>query len=136
MPKVTKIIVGAEYIGVGGESSVNIINATNPSDIEGFDFSSETNIPSAKSLQTLKRYVDSAVIPEEAITFDTTPVQGSNKPVTSDGIYSFVSQAINAFFRNKFIVLTQEEYDAIEVKDDSKFYMIIEEDEIIDENDS
>lgn len=127
MAKIKKVIVGTSYLGIGSDgASVNIVNASNPSDIDGVDFSSEVNIPSTRSLQVLKSYVDSAIIPEGALTFDTTPAQGSNKPVTSGGIYAFVLAAIQQFFEDKFIVLTESEYEELEVKDPTVFYMIQE----------
>lgn len=124
MPKVKKIITGRIGYQIG--ASVNIIDASNPSDIDSQEFLSPDYIPSAASLHILKSYVDSAIIPEGALTFDTTPAQGSNKPVTSGGIYAFVLAAIQQFFEDKFIVLTESEYEELEVKDPTVFYMIQE----------
>ncbi len=128
MPKVRKIILNAIPLEIN-VSKEDLVNANNPSDISNQQFNSEVKAPSAKSLQILKSYVDSAIIPEGAITFDTTPRPGSDKPVTSGGIYNFVVQAIDTYFNNKFVVLTQQEYDDLEYYDPNKFYMIVEPDE-------
>ena len=48
--------------------------------------------------------------------------------IIKDGIYRFVLQAIDDFFNNHFIVLTQAEYDALGEYDPHKFYMIYEPD--------
>lgn len=134
MPKVKKVIVNDLPLEL--VTNEELINAINPSDISGEQFNNTIKAPTAKSIQILKQYIDSAIIPEGALTFDTTPTLGSIKPVTSDGIYQFVLAAIDSYFNNKFVVLTQEEYDNLEEYDNSKFYMIVEPDpnEEIDDN--
>ena len=131
MPKVKKIILHDLPIDI--TSSDELINANNPSDISGEEFNNKNKAPTAYSLQVLKSYVDSAIIPEGALLFDTTPALGSNNPVTSEGIYRFVLQAIDAYFNSKFVLVTQEEYDEIENPDPNKYYMIYEP-ETIEEN--
>ena len=134
MPIVRKIIFNGVPLGIN-VSEEDLVNADNPSDISGENFQTKVKAPTAKSLWVLKSYLDSAIIPEGALTFDTTPRIGSDKPVTSEGIYRFVLQAIDAYFNNKFVVLTQEEYDNLQVYDPNKFYMIGEPD-ITGENDN
>jgi len=126
MPKVKKIVFNSLPLNYNIEDE--LINATNPSDFAGEEFSSTEKAPTANCLRVLKSYVDSTIIPTGALTFDTSPTLNSNKPVTSDGIYRFVLQAIDNFFNEHFVVLTQAEYDALGEYDPSKFYMIYEPD--------
>ena len=134
MPKVKKIIYNGSRIPIGLPPE-ELVNADNPSDISGEQFTAKDKAPTANALRILKQHVDSAIIPEGALTFDTTPTIGSDKPVTSEGIYRFVLQAIDDYFNNKFVVLTQEEYDNLQVYDPNRFYMIIEPD-ITEEDDN
>ena len=129
MPKVRKIIIDGipQNINVSKEE---LVNADNFSDFSTTKFQSKDKAPTARSLYILKNYVDAAVIPEGALSFDFTPTIGSNNPVTSEGIYRFVLQAIEEYFNSRFVVLTQEEYDNLEVYDPRKFYMIVDEENV------
>ena len=134
MPIVRKIVFNGVRVGIN-VSEDDLVNANTSSDISSIKFKSKTKAPTAKSLQVLKSYVDALIIPEGALVFDTTPTEGSDKPVTSGGIYDFVLQAIDDYFNARFVVLTQAEYDEIENPDPNKFYMIYEP-EIIEGNGS
>lgn len=134
MPKVKKIIYNGSKVDIAIPPE-ELINADNPSDISGEQFTAKDKAPTANALRILKQYIDSVRIPIGALTFDTIPTLGSNNPVTSDGIYRFILQAIDDYFNNKFIVLTQEEYDNLQVYDPNKFYMIVEPD-ILEGHDS
>lgn len=127
MPKIKRIELNGQKLAIE-PTELYIVNADTPSEIDSFD--GKADLLSANSLRVLKSYVDSAIIPAGALTFDTHPTIGSNKPVTSDGIYRFVLQAIDDYFNNKFVVLTQEEYDELEYYDPNKFYMIYEPDPV------
>lgn len=134
MPIVRKIIFNGSRLDIN-VSEEDLVNANNPSDISSNKFKTKVKAPTANSLSVLKAYIDSAIIPEGALTFDITPRLGSDKPVTSEGIYRFVLQAIDDYFNARFVVLTQAEYDEIENPDPNKFYMIYEQ-EIIEGNGS
>lgn len=134
MPIVRKIVFNGSRLDIN-VSEEDLVNANNPSDISSEKFQTKVKAPTAKSLSVLKAYIDSAIIPQGALTFDTTPTLGSDKPVTSEGIYRFVLQAIDDYFNARFVVLTQAEYDEIENPDPNKFYMIYEP-EIIEGNGS
>jgi len=134
MPIVRKIVFNGVRLDIN-VSEDDLVNANNSSDISNIKFKSKTKAPTARSLQVLKSYVDALIIPEGTLIFDTTPTEGSNKPVTSGGIYEFVLQAIDDYFNAKFVVLTQAEYDEIENPNPNKFYMIYEP-EIIEGNGS
>lgn len=134
MPIVRKIAFNGANLDIN-VSEEDLVNANNPSDISSEKFKTKSKAPTANSLSILKAYMDSAIIPQDALTFDTTPRLGSNKPVTSEGIYRFVLQAIDDYFNARFVVLTQAEYDEIENPDPNKFYMIYEP-EIIEGNGS
>lgn len=126
MPIVKKILVDSKLLDI--EPSI-VVNADNPSDFNDESFANKEKPASANSLRVLKSYIDSAIIPTEALTFDTTPTLNSNKPVTSDGIKRYVDAAIEAYFNSKFIVLTQEEYDELYEQgliQADKYYMIVE----------
>ena len=125
MPKVKKIVFNSLPLNYNIEDE--LINATNPSDFAGEEFNSTDKAPTANCLRILKSYVDSAIIPEGALTFDTIPTLNSNKPVTSDGIFRYIAQAITEFFNEHFIALTQEEYDEIEEPRSDVYYFITDE---------
>lgn len=127
MPKIKQIFAANQRLDLKEKDKI-IYNAQNASDIN--NFRDILNPASANSLRVLKSYVDSAIIPEEALTFDDTPAIGSNNPVTSDGIYRFVLKALEDYFNYKIVVLTQAEYDEIEEPDPNKFYFIQDEEEI------
>lgn len=134
MPIVRKIVYNGTRLDIN-VSEEDLVNADNPSDISSEKFRTKVKAPTANSLAVLMSYVRSAIIPQGALTFDTTPRLGSDKPVTSEGIYRFVLQAIDDYFNARFVVLTQAEYDEIENPDPNKFYMIYEP-EIIEGNGS
>ena len=57
---------------------------------------------------------------ESNITVDDTLTEDSSNPVKSSGIYNGIKAMINA----KFVVLTEEEYKAMESHDSNTFYYI------------
>lgn len=128
MPKVKKIIYNGSLMDITLPSD-ELVNADNPSDISGEQFTTKDKAPTANALRIFKQYVDSVRIPIGALTFDSTPTLGSNNPVTSDGIKRYIDNLILTFFSEHFITLTQEEYDEIENPRDDVYYFITETEE-------
>ena len=125
MPIVRKIIFNGSRLDIN-VSEDDLINANNPSDISGEQFTAKDKAPTANALRILKQYIDSVRIPTGALTFDSTPTLGSNNPVTSDGIKRYIDNLILTFFSEHFITLTQEEYDEIENPRNDVYYFITE----------
>lgn len=125
MPKVKKIIYNGSKVDIAIPSE-ELINADNPSDISGEQFTAKDKAPTANALRILKQYIDSVRIPTGALIFDQTPTLGSVNPVTSDGIKRYINTLILTFFEEHFITLTQEEYDAIEHPRNDVYYFITE----------
>ena len=125
MPIVRKIIFNGSRLDIN-VSEDDLINANNPSDISGEQFTAKDKAPTANALRILKQYIDSVRIPTGALTFDTTPTLGSVNPVTSDGIKRYIDNLILTFFSEHFITLTQEEYDEIENPRNDVYYFITE----------
>lgn len=125
MPKVKKIIYNGSKVDIAIPPE-ELINADNPSDISGEQFTAKDKAPTANALRIFKQYVDSVRIPTGALTFDTTPTLGSVNPVTSDGIKRYIDNLILTFFSEHFITLTQEEYDEIENPRNDVYYFITE----------
>ena len=125
MPIVRKIIFNGSRLDIN-VSEDDLINANNPSDISGEQFTAKDKAPTANALRILKQYIDSVRIPIGALTFDSTPTLGSNNPVTSDGIKRYIDNLILTFFSEHFITLTQEEYDEIENPRNDVYYFITE----------
>ena len=125
MPIVRKIIFNGSRLDIN-VSEDDLVNANNPSDISGEQFTAKDKAPTANALRIFKQYVDSVRIPTGALTFDSTPTLGSNNPVTSDGIKRYIDNLILAFFNEHFISLSQEEYDEIENPRDDVYYFITE----------
>lgn len=123
MPKVKKIVYNGSNLDINIPPE-ELINANNASDISGNQFATKDKAPTANSLRVLKYYIDSAIIPRGALTFDQTPTLGSSNPVTSDGIKRYIDNLILTFFSEHFITLTQEEYDEIEHPRDDVYYFI------------
>ena len=73
------------------------------------------------------------VLSAPEINLDTTPTEGSENAVTSGGVQNYVEEYVTANAMpassviNTFWKGTQEEYDAIEVKDDATLYIIRDE---------
>ena len=67
------------------------------------------------------------------VNLDTTPTEGSENAVMSGGVQNYVEEYVSANAMpassviNTFWKGTQEEYDAIEVKDDATLYIIRDE---------
>ena len=127
MPKVKKIVFNSLPLNYNIEEE--LINTDDASDFSGERFNTTKKAPTANCLRVLKSYVDSAIIPEGALTFDTVPTLNSNKPVTSDGIFRFIQIALVAFFEEHFVALTQEEYDELEEPRSDVYYFITDESE-------
>lgn len=125
MPIVRKIIFNGSRLDIN-VSEDDLINANNPSDISGEQFTAKDKAPTANALRILKQYIDSVRIPTGALIFDTTPTLGSVNPVTSDGIKRYIDNLILTFFAEHFITLTQEEYDEIENPRNDVYYFITE----------
>lgn len=125
MPIVRKIIFNGSRLDIN-VSEDDLINANNPSDISGEQFTAKDKAPTANALRILKQYIDSVRIPTGALIFDSTPTLGSVNPVTSDGIKRYIDNLILTFFSEHFITLTQEEYDEIENPRDDVYYFITE----------
>lgn len=126
MPKVKKIIYNGSKVDIAIPPE-ELINADNPSDISGEQFTAKDKAPSANSLRILKQYIDaSSRRAPGVLTFDTTPTLGSVNPVTSDGIKRYIDNLILTFFSEHFITLTQEEYDEIENPRNDVYYFITE----------
>lgn len=134
MPLVKRILFNGRLINIDILDR-DVINANNPSDINGEQFKVKNKPASANTIRVLKTYLESIKIPTGALVFDTVPTEGSLNPVTSEGIKEYIDYAIEAYISSKFIVLTEEEYESLEIKDPGKFYMIVEQ-EYIQEDDS
>lgn len=134
MPLVKRILFNGRLINIDILDR-DVINANNPSDINGEQFKVKNKPASANTIRVLKNYLESIKIPTGALVFDTVPTEGSLNPVTSEGIKEYIDYAIEAYISSKFIVLTEEEYESLEIKDPGKFYMIVEQ-EYIQEDDS
>lgn len=126
-------------VNIGGENSIfkyNIdvrsalnINSTKISELSDWaknvdnkqadqDYYIQQNAARTEELNTK---IDNKVIEVGGVPFDTEPTQNSTNAVYSGGVYSYIN--------NKFVIMTQEEYNAISdaEKKEDVFYFIVEE---------
>lgn len=66
----------------------------------------------------LNTKIDNKVIEAGGVPFDIEPVQDSINAVYSGGVYSYIDK--------KFVTLTEEEYDALEIKNPETYYFVYE----------
>ena len=82
------------YEGSKEVSSINFILAVEPAALDASTIPSESKI---LEIQEIGQKADQIIEAYENLTFDQTPTSGSQKAVTSDGIYKALSQQKLAF---------------------------------------
>ncbi len=95
---------------ITGEGNITITGDGTAVDLS--DYALKSEIPDTTNLATKS----------EIPTVDNEVTANSNNPVKSSGVASFVTSTING----KFVVLTEQQYNAMETHDPETFYFIKE----------
>ena len=120
--------------GTGGGGDVDLSNYVTKDELSNYSTSEQIDstyakkieiptIPTFKTIngQEITGEGDITIQGDESnITVDDTLTEDSSNPVKSSGIYNGIKAMINA----KFVVLTEEEYKAMESHDSNTFYYI------------
>lgn len=69
-------------------------------------------------INDVDKKIDAKVIEAGGVPFDLEPIKDSNNAVFSGGVHKYIE--------NKFVVMTEDEYNELVLKNPETFYFILE----------